>query len=566
MTRINRHFAWRFIAFVLLTTICVCLFGINWGWVDDILRGHIVFGTFSSPDYYINQFGDMPLQAQVSMYPQRWFTNINIHGVGFITFTIISGLVLWFSALKDNTFWKNVILGIIILLLMSSTLHELTFTRIVFLLLFAGTMVLLNVKSNYLLTTLGIGLVGMAAIQRFEVVLYAIPLLLLAVFISSFADWSKRKFSVLKLAGIYTLIIAASFAFRFLFEKPYYTEHRVSSAKIHYLLDANESLLQYKPDILQEMNEIEKIKYTGLVFWFFQDEKVYNTEYINKTFALVKANSLTFLQSIKAEINKVRYRYTHRNWKNWFWAFILLSVANILWALSLVVNRKLHWVQAILYVVFPLLFFMMVAGIYKLEDRVTLPLYLGYILFFMAGQTKLNKRNYRSLLFLLLPFLAERGVHMYDDNKTLNEERLVKQEFIKELEGFDAKIFVYDLWSMTLIHNKPWDIVRLDKVNQVHVVYGEAWSNVLSGHMDYLKSLTGETSFESFIDYLLNNQEDVVLVLSEYRASFLQSYLTKVYNYQLDFIPVEGDFALEKCKFSFTWAPTKYNYYQIKRN
>jgi hypothetical protein len=550
---------------IVLSFVSCSLFGINWGWVDDILRGHVVFGTFSKANYYLQEFRDMPLEAQISMYPQRWFPNVNIHGLGFILFSLIAGFAMWMSAFKRGQIFRNTILGAIILLLVSSTLHELTITRVTFMMLFAGTMLFYRWRGKLSLL-LSISLILMAVIQRMEIVFYAFPMMLTVVFWAKSAKGHVSWKQSVQLALWFTMCIAISFVLRNVFEKTYYSEHRSSSVKIHYMLDAQEGLAFQNPQLFAGMTEVEKVKLLGLSTWFFQDEKVYTSTYLENVYVVFKENGLSFANSLKVEIGKAKYRYEFRLWKNWFWAFVLLSSAWLFWMLKLVWSKEVNPMIALLTGLTPLVFFCLVAGLFKLEDRVVLPLYLAYILFFVFLGPRFKKSSYIWFLLLFTPFFIERTYHMYQDKLDLNKERVLKQDFIEELKEFDADIFVYDLWTMTLIHDKPWDIVNLDKEKQVHVAYGEAWLNTLSGHKAYLTDLTGENTFESFVNYLLENEKDVVLVLSSYRAEFLQSYLTKVYDYDMVISPIEGDFAIENCNYSFTWSATEFNYYRIILN
>lgn len=526
--------------------------GVHWGWVDDVLRGAHMFGHFSVPDMFRTNPGDLTLDAQFVAVFQRLVPSLNMHGVVYISAIALSGLVLFRLAASGRSSVLRWSRYLITSLLILSSLHELTFTRVSLILCVAGSAWIVE-RQGIRAWLVSIPLMLYALMVRSLAVAFAAPILGLAVWAVTRSMGPRLRFAGL-LVGLVPVVISLNRTV----ESRAYVEHRDELITLLYMLDTQEWLPMHS-GLTHELSERDELLVYGLSTWFFFDRDAYDEAFLQRALQAYRRNALSPWQSLRVEIWKAGGRYDHRPWKRWLWPFVMILLLPLLASL---LGRRSAWHRIVPFTIAVLLTLVVVGGVHKLEDRAVLPALSGAV-FLLCGATWWSGRAKFILLAGFSILLLWRGAQMIDDRKVLDAELAAKRAWLNEVDRSRDGLFVYDLWTMTLMHGRPWERVSFSEGSGRHIVFGEGWMNIVPAHRALLRELTGSTSFDAFLDHLWDERHRTELVLTDLRADFLERYLQEVKGrpWCLEVLPERT--AIERCDWSFTWSALPKHHYRI---
>lgn len=558
-----------FLTFLGIWVISISLFGFHYGWLDDVYFQLSLTGTISDFQndnlvfYFVGLSKIMSfLYRQLPVLP--WY---GIFQMIFIILILLNLSKIYGLISQKKAINKQVLFAVFVAIYIAFILRWLimpTFTYTGILLALTGLLSFLYINKNkanknqYLFSLLSI-LLGF--LIRIDTGCLTIVLVLISWGILHFSLKNKGfYFKVLAPLAIIGFVLSVFFIFSDKETKEFIKRTKYVRIYIDGL-NFNDQVLSEKDSILKE----------AASRWFYYDEEQFN-ESTFKSIGVPSFGKLLLKSRMQENLNyelhkSIRYPKNYLPIKNWKIEILFLLLIQIG---AIILSRKNGKVR---YRILLSLLFIWSAIIFitvfnKMEDRVLLPVITCFIFLLLLSKSQSSDSgNLRVYMFLLLfstiPLTFLRLPNLL---KSLNQKRYEisqKSEIIKELNKEQEKIIVFDLFSLSILHQSLFHNITLDKSNE-YIVWGESGFHDFSGHRNKLKSICNEINFSNFYE-CLGKHDDVIFVYSNQRADFIKKYALSIYNQNLDFVVNElNQKRISSLNYSFMWFPLEFNYYKLQ--
>ncbi len=556
------------------------IFGYYFGWVDDVLQYNYFRGIpLGEPieHFYTVHLGLSYLYKYLfSIYPA-----INWYGLFMGIYTLLATINFYYIILyllcktSLSQYLKLFCIPLILFcILWIDFIVFINFTKISILLL--GTSLIgldislrQNLKRNritiYFCFTFLIGL-----LTRPEVLIIILPLFLIYIIRGVH---NKRKIIkicllIFILIGIYKLLDYTSVK----------QSDRNKRNEVAHLLNITDGRnLNGKDFYALYRNDI---KYRA-VFMYFHPDSTFTNKKILDQWGPASSFSLKNLKGIKKKLEEEFYRasqyydnqyHVYMNWLDRFSMVLIINILTIILATYKYYQYGSKNKTSILVLWLLLLCFcssiLIITSLSKMEERVAITTSIIFTLmvlniYFENNQVPSNRKSVNVLITLILMTLVFFKLQTtYAIAKEKENELEQKANIIKEINtNFKNKILFFDIWTMTLLHQRAFENIYLNK-NNTYLAYGEYWSNMIDSHKKTLEAICPNTDFINFYQCLYKKRKEVVFVYNtETRAQLIEKLSSEVYNMPIRFKKYMPNSELSKLHYSFLPFEYHFEYY-----
>lgn len=326
-----------------------------------------------------------------------------------------------------------------------------------------------------------------------------------------------------------------------------------------------------------------KTKLLSCFLYFFPDEEIINQEFLDavgprSTLSLETLQNLNIGDQLYTEYYKARFDFPKDYLRayNWFWKSVGFIIFNLLLTLVTLASyfrkkaKASYLAMEIIMMAAVISLLFVVTLLFKMEDRVLTPVLtvftLAHLVFWMDNdhhwrsyfRSKAVRYTLLSALLICL-FIRITGYLQIksDKRKELQQKAILMDEINND---FDDKMIFYDMWTMALMHQTPLHMNKL-KNNNMHLAYGEHWSNFFDHHVVFLNDLCGSMDFSSFYHCLYERRQDVVFLYVRERKELIELYSRVIYGENLNLKKIKTDSELYNLEYSFIWMKLDFGYY-----
>jgi hypothetical protein len=536
------------------------------GWMDDIYFLNIIRGLFSAQAYPATEAMYGISNALVFLY--QYAPNSNGYSILIVSLSWIGifqwlyGLRLWTEGKMSWTSYFFVSLLIYVVLL-AEYLLLLNFTRTAALLAGGSTFLLLSCcGKNTLRTPISLfasSMLFLGILMRWESALISSLCIVLCLGMNmrkQLADFLRNILKFLLIPWIAGVLCCIFFIQQL--QTSDNARHDALRPHVSALLDHH----GYAPLKWSEYPN-DKIRTIALLSWFYQDQSQINQAFFERAYQAnpeLKSIGAGVFHKLKGEWKKIAQRKEvygeglRLNYK--------LSAGLVLWLiLSMVKTHARNWLMTVS-AVFAL--FILIAVFFKYEDRVFSPALAGMILVAFSRLTQFQSRKWLGFtIMLLLPLGILRGEMLHKMALEKAEEIRLKQEWKSEINHLkDIKIFMFDLYSMSLNPDLPFDESRVPK-DQTWTVFGDMHYGETGSHNLYLKSLFGTYKNHKEFYQRAAQRQDVLFLMPDFRIRILNTYLWKLWDSPYEFRKIDEPHGLDHIRWSYVWTPVQFHYCRL---
>jgi len=271
---------------------------------------------------------------------------------------------------------------------------------------------------------------------------------------------------------------------------------------------------------------------------------------------------------------KVDGPMAYQGYNRFMWYMLAANLAFLLWALLLAPSKAWIW-KALLWTLFVWCYFISLGVAVKMIYKLAVPLSFFFIFSFVYLALQIwRDRNKAptagaafavSASFVILISIVVLQLKTYTSIKADRQEGLaLKQEIVTEMNQlFPDKLLVFDFFSEVVLEDEIGADNSTRELLPKATMFGDFYMSLFPTNKQHLEALTGTSDFVAFFKYCASNPDKVVLVMSQHRIDLIKSYLKLVKGVELNFVPLEGDYNIEKLEHSFYEVPLLLNYYQV---
>jgi hypothetical protein len=526
---------------IVLLAITWLLFGIYWGWIDDIYLANALNGTFFHQpakslfiSYYVFLSNGLVFLNQL-LPKTNWYGIFNLIVLFLIVALFIALTYKLLKRAEQGKFFNILFIFFLFMVALAELIYMQTFTTNSLLLFGLSSLYFLN-DPKFRRTALFIILI-IAMLIRSDVVFFVFPILFIFILLES-----KQKVKLVLLFSILTIALPLVFTITNISSNDV-KEWKKYSTTIVNVLDGSNS------NSFEKMAKIDKARTLALFTWFQGDiDNLLNQEYVEKLdihppFSIVSLKKAGVKFQIEYEKSCCKYNQDYTPSRNWinkgiFISFVLIVLSIYFVAIERDKKRKLimalyplSFLGAIL---FAIIFF-------KMEYRIFYPTAFLYIIaLLLSNQQKIKNYLIYALLLLLLIVFPIRIKEYYSTSRDLKAEVNQKELFRAELNSkFSDKLIFFDfltsgLYSPTFFNYKPFN-----EGHNTLLLYGEVNSNFIESHKKYLSEICGSDELVPFFECLYQKRDDVIFAFTNHRVEMYEMYFNDVHGKTLKFKKLE---------------------------
>lgn len=528
----------------------------QWDFYDGFVA-HLASGIatrYALSQFYIYGFWKL---GEFFRYVQPAFSAINTVG---LTVNILLGLLggfftltLWKSMKQYDVYYYFLSL-LIVLLILLPTLFTPSLTGLSFLLCGAGLLAIRAhtfERENYILwgSTLVLYYMGMCIRQEGGI---GASLIVGGYLMLNISDLKKRLLVIIPFAIICFFISYQ--AFHSLDKIPFL---RQTEKALYYVSDGYQNSNYYTG-----LSTKDSMKAKAVEHFYINDESELTPDFINQLYQKKKATQrpleltaniiIAWQIASKTILKNIQYLFL-----NGILLLLLLYARKL--GRTILLFQLFFWV-----VVFSLAFTV------KLEDRHYIYMAQLYsfcnLLFIICVNSSLDlafrKIMYRNLAFaigmLLLFSLCKEAKAVPSARQTVHQLDQVESEI--NILARD-KILLLDVDSKDIFHGAPLTLHKFNTASAI-VYYDMAEMPILPEYNSYLNNFCGCNSrdTEQFYDKLEERKDQLLMVSTDYRITFMHSYMLIVHHKNIHFEKVAGRFAVQDIRTTSGYL----HYYVIK--
>ncbi|MFN8287502.1 MAG: hypothetical protein U0V74_12140 [Chitinophagales bacterium] len=257
---------------------------------------------------------------------------------------------------------------------------------------------------------------------------------------------------------------------------------------------------------------------------------------------------------------------------NWLYKEIVLFMINLVLIVAfgpILLGLRKTVLLSVLWLLAGVLI-LLIALIAKMEDRLLGPYLLILTVFNLYTFAAWSNKKWKSIyiVVLVIPlccFSAYRAKACIKMSELLMADKIQKQKFIAELNSFNHKIILFDLYTAYFVDTGPFCVPNLNKENQ-YVLPFHYISRHFKSNIDYWTNKCGSANSNKILNCLNEKSDQVVFIYNTYNISFLHRWNVFFYNDTINFCPVYNKSVLRSYKNPFLWGNQAYSYYIIKRH
>ncbi len=579
-----------FVAVVAIPLALICFVGVYVTIGDGIFAGLMLQGLFFPPieKFYLvtNGSNRFLLAPMVQLY--KYFPKINWFDVsqlvpGIITLLLL--LYILFTTILQSLTNKWAIL----LATVFSTLVGVIFAESTILYdplsssLMLPLLVLLlpqyfshkwTKASSYLLLTLLLLFCWQIRYQGIFVGLVPAVALLVLLDLSPLKFLNKYKYALLLIVATFGIFTGGSY----LQDKNVTPEEQKIAELDSYIYTFSDGMV-VKPGTYDITNPVDSIKLIAYYTFYFAEPTDTALAYMKHiTYSSVfEGDVLAGLPNkwgLFWERAAVDGPMAYQGYDRFMWYMLVANLVFLLWAFLLAPNKTWIW-KALLWTLFVWCYFVSLGVAVKMIPKLAAPLTFFFLFSFvyLALQLWRDRNNAPTdratfavaASFVVLISIVGFQLKTYASIKADRQEGLaLKQEIVTEMNQlFPDKLLVFDFFSEVVLEDEIGvDNSTRDLLPEA-TMFGDFYMSLFPTNKQHLEALTGTSDFVSFFEYCASNPNKVVLVMSKHRIDLIKSYLKLVKGVELNFVPLEGDYNIEKLEHSFYEVPLLLNYYQV---
>jgi hypothetical protein len=552
-----------FLFSIFLITITWLLFGIYWGWIDDIYLANAINGTF---------FKDPPQSLFINYYvllskgfiflnqiiPRiNWYGVFNLACLFLIVYLFIALIYHTLNKSKQSNFFNILFIFLLFMVALAEAIYLQTFTSNALILFGLSAIYFLNEPKLKNLSVLVLLII--ALLIRSDVIILLFPIIAVFILINN-----KEKIKLILLLAFIT--IALPIILKKIQTNDDAKEWEKYSSTIINILDAGNA------ETYENMLKKDKARSYAFYTWFQGDfNNLLNQEYIDKLEIHSPFSITTFKKAtikIEKEIDKscCKYDENYTSSRNWSMKGIVATSIIILLSILFVCLEK-DKKRKFLIALFPLAFIttiLFTTILFKMEYRVFYPVALITVLALLLSNKHLaSKYLVYVLLILLLIAFPSRLKEYYVTSLDLKEEINKKESFRTELNAkFSNKIILFDFLTTSLYSPTFFKTHAFNEGNNTFLLYGEVFSNFLESHKAYLSEICGSYEIVPFFKCLYEKREEVVFALTDHRVYMYEMYFKDVYGIPIKFKKLElKPNHLNAIHYSYSYNKLNMDYY-----
>ncbi len=321
-----------------------------------------------------------------------------------------------------------------------------------------------------------------------------------------------------------------------------------------------------------ETDVVAALKSEAVQGWNQFDQAVIDQGYLKSQYKKLGIN-FPFIKNLLIVKLRMFYqfgnRYTGRQvFFNWWNKDLFLLAIAIFYGLIFLARASLisgSWV-ALIQILLLTIAVLTIAVLAKMEDRLLYPLLIVLIFFVLLNSCVAPKRRPLPLYIILLPLLAF-GFYRFNECRAarlvLDEDIAGKRAFINELNKNSGKIFLFDMYTVYLLHLGPFENFNLSKKNEYAAPF-----HYLAIHFhstqNYFPQKCGTDKVDEIIDCLHQKGDTVIFAYWEYNIDFLKRWNHVIYKKSIDFEPVSETNRLTGVSNAYIWGAMHHNYYILR--
>lgn len=577
---INNEFVFSILLTVSLFLATHIVFGFHFGWLDDVLQSNYMRGIA------IGEPQDKFFTAHIllsKLYHVLYikFPAVAWYGVFLFSYSFLATFFLfYFLANRFHELFrsrKKIFLALCLCIYGGVWMEHvmlLNYTRLSILL--AGTALLLIDHVVTSSRSMGKKVVWLSVLSICLLVgLLTRPEIILVLALP-FLFYVLRHYNNPRvLAGIAVVIATIALVFVVIYKKEVTQDIRSKNDTISHILNITDA----RNTGLKSFGRLigEDIGYKAVYFYYFPDDSLVESNSLSTwgpSGIFTKENVPNIFPRIKYELKRAATVYSdlYARPLNWLFPFLAILLINLVILLRAVVysNDKIRLIFPALVLTSYIALTCMILALVKLEGRVAMPSLAIISLLTIASTVQtlhsITLRKWIVMLAVLVTFTFYQLAAYYSIAEDRKKEEVLKVQFIQEINTtFKGKILLFDIWTMSLLHQSPFQNISL-RTDNVYTNHKEYWSGFLPSHVEHLVQLCGDTDFPAFYSCLFEKGEEVVFVFTKgNRIGLIEEYAWKTHNIEVEFSEIMTGSQLGNIHYSFLPYRLDFGYFSLKK-